>query len=85
VRQHSIASEGKKPLAAQINELVDMARQEGINAFFMQRDFDLKNSAVISREVGAELFEIDPPRYEWDEELIKIATILSRERDEQTN
>lgn len=85
LRQHSIEFEGKNPSPAQLKELVDMARQEEINTLFVQRGFDLKNGEVISREVGAELFEIDPLRYEWDEELIRIATILSRQSDEQIN
>jgi len=82
LRQHSIEFEGKNPSPAQLKELVDLARQEEINTLFVQRGFDLKNGEVIAREVGAELFEIDPLRYEWDEELIRIATILSRQRDE---
>lgn len=82
LQQHSIEFEGKSPSPAQLKELVDLARQEEINTLFVQRGFDLKNGEVIAREVGAELFEIDPLRYEWDEELIRIATILSRKRDE---
>lgn len=85
LRQHSIEFEGKNPSPAQLKELVDMARQEKINTLFVQRGFDLKNGEVIAREVGAELFEIDPLRYEWDEELIRIVTILTRRRDEQTD
>ncbi|MDD2515180.1 MAG: zinc ABC transporter substrate-binding protein [Proteiniphilum sp.] len=82
LQQHSIEFEGKSPSPAQLKELVDLARQEEINTLFVQRGFDLKNGEVIARELGAELFEIDPLRYEWDYELIRIATILSRQRDE---
>jgi zinc transport system substrate-binding protein len=85
LRQHSIEFEGKNPSPAQLKELVDLAQQEKINTLFVQRGFDLKNGEVIAREVGAELFEIDPLRYEWDEELIRIATILSRQSDEKTD
>jgi len=85
LRQHSIEFEGKNPSPAQLKELVDLARREEINTLFVQRGFDLKNGEVIAREIGAELFEIDPLRYEWDEELIRIATIISRQRDEQTD
>jgi zinc transport system substrate-binding protein len=82
LRQHSIEFEGKNPSPAQLKELIDLARREKINTLFVQRGFDLKNGEVIAREIGAELFEIDPLRYEWDEELIRIATLLSRQRDE---
>ncbi len=85
LQQHSIEFEGKNPSPAQLKELVDLARREEINTLFVQRGFDLKNGEVIAREIGAELYEIDPLRYEWDEELIRIATIISRQRDEQTD
>ena len=58
-------------------------RQEEINTLFVQRGFDLKNGEIFAG--GCRTVRIDPLRYEWDEELIKIATILSRERDRQTN
>jgi len=37
---------------------------------------------VIAREIGAEVFEIDPLSYDWDKELLRIATILSRNTNE---
>lgn len=78
LHQHSIEFEGKNPSPAQIRELVDVARKENINTLFIQKGFDKKNAEVIASEVGAEIFEIDPLSYNWDEELIRIANILSR-------
>ncbi|MBK5194462.1 MAG: zinc ABC transporter substrate-binding protein [Proteiniphilum sp.] len=80
--QYSIEFEGKNPSPSQIKELVDLARKEKINTVFIQRGFDAKNAEVIAQEINAELFEIDPMTYKWDEELIRIATILSRQKDE---
>jgi len=82
LRQHSIELEGKSPSPAQIKELVDLARKEHINTVFIQRGFDKKNAEVIAREIGAEVFEIDPLSYDWDKELLRIATILSRNTNE---
>ncbi|HBT86743.1 MAG TPA: zinc ABC transporter substrate-binding protein [Porphyromonadaceae bacterium] len=79
LHQHSIEFEGKNPSPAQIRELVDVARKENINTLFMQKGFDKKNAEVIASEVGTEVFDIDPLNYNWDEELIRIAKILSRE------
>lgn len=78
LHQYSIEFEGKNPSPSQIRKLVDLARKEKINTVFIQRGFDAKNAKVIAEEIDAELFEIDPMTYKWDEELIKIATILSR-------
>jgi len=82
LHQHSIEYEGKNPSPSQIKALVDLARIEKINTVFIQRGFDAKNAEVIAKEIDAELFEIDPMSYMWDEELIRIATILSRQKDE---
>ncbi|MDR0422197.1 MAG: zinc ABC transporter substrate-binding protein [Proteiniphilum sp.] len=82
LHQLSIEFEGKSPSPSQIRELVDAARKEKINTVFIQRGFDTKNAAVVAQEVGAEVFEIDPLRYEWDEELLKIAAVLARKTDE---
>lgn len=82
LHQLSIEFEGKSPSPSQMKELVDVARKEKINTIFIERSFDTKNAAVVAEEIGAEIFEIDPLRYEWDEELLRIATILARESDE---
>lgn len=79
LHQLSIEFEGKSPSPAQIKELVDVARKEKINTIFIERGFDTKNAEVIAQEIGAEVFEINPLRYEWDEELLRIASILARE------
>lgn len=82
LQQVSIEFEGKSPSPAQIKEIVDLARKENINTIFIERGFDTKNASVVAKEIGAEIFEIDPLRYEWDEELLRIATILARNADE---
>jgi zinc transport system substrate-binding protein len=82
LHQHSVEFEGKNPSPAQIKELVDLARVENIHTVFIQKGFDKKNTEVIAREIGAEVFEIDPLSYEWERELVRIADILSREADE---
>lgn len=78
LHQHSIEFEGKNPSPVQIKNLVDIAKEEGVNTIFVQKGFDKKNAKVIASEIGAEIFEINPLSYNWDEELIRIAEILSR-------
>lgn len=60
--------------------LIDTAIKENINTVFIQRGFDEKNAEVVAKEIGADIFEIDPLNYNWNTELIKIAEILSREK-----
>ena len=82
LHQHSIEFEGKNPSPAQIRMLIDDAGKENIKTVFIQRGFDERNAEVIAKEVGADIFEIDPLNYNWDTELIRIAEILSREKGE---
>lgn len=83
LKQLSIEFEGKNPSPSQIKEMIDIARQEKTHTVFVERGFDKKNAEVIAEEVNAELFVIDPLAYEWDEELIRIASILSRETEKK--
>ena len=80
--QHSVEFQGKNPSPSQIKALVDLARREQINTLFIQKGFDAKNMEVIAREIGAEVFEIDPLSYEWNKELLRLADILARDVDE---
>ena len=77
LEQHSIEFEGKNPSPAQMKELVDLAKAENITIVFVQQEFDVKNTEVIAKEIGAKSFTINPLAYEWDEELIRIAQILA--------
>ena len=77
LEQHSIEFEGKNPSPAQMKELVDLAKSENIKTVFIQQEFDVKNTDVIAREIGAKSHTINPLAYEWDEELIRIAQILA--------
>lgn len=80
LNQHSIEFEGKNPSPSQIKMLIDNAANENIKTVFIQRGFDEKNAEVVAKEIGADVFEIDPLSYRWDSELIKIAKILSRDK-----
>lgn len=80
LHQHSIEFEGKSPSPAQMRGLIDIARDENISTVFIQKGFDAKNAEVVAREIGADVFEIDPLSYNWDEELIRIASLIAREK-----
>ncbi|MDO5663775.1 MAG: zinc ABC transporter substrate-binding protein [Bacteroidia bacterium] len=77
LEQHSIEFEGKNPSPAQMKELVDLAKSENIKIVFVQQEFDVKNTEVIAKEIGAKSHTINPLSYEWAKELIRIAQILA--------
>ena len=76
--QYSIEFEGKSPSPQQLKQMIDLAHEEGIRTIFVQKGFDLKNAESLAKEVGASIHSIDPLSYNWSEELIKIAEILSK-------
>lgn len=77
LEQHSIEFEGKNPSPAQMRELVDLAKAENIHIVFVQQEFDVKNTEVIAKEIGAKSYVINPLAYEWDKELIGIGQVLA--------
>lgn len=76
--QYSIEFEGKSPSPQQLKQMIDLANEEGIKTIFVQKGFDLKNAESLAKEVGASIHSIDPLSYNWSEELIRIAEILSK-------
>lgn len=80
LHQHSIEFEGKNPSPVQIKQLVDLAKKEIITTVFVQKGFDVKNGEVIAKEIDADVFEIDPLSYDWGKELIRIASIIGRDK-----
>lgn len=82
LRQESIEFEGKNPSPSQMKSLIDASKKENVNTVFIQKGFDIKNAEVVAKELEAEVHEINPLAYEWDDELIRIAGILARNADE---
>lgn len=76
--QFSIEFEGKNPSPQQLKQMIDFAKEQGIKTIFVQKGFDKKNAESLAKEVGASIHSIDPLSYNWSEELIKIAEILSK-------
>ena len=77
--QYAIETEGKEPSPEQLKRLVDLAGKEAIRTVFIQQEFDRKNAEIIARETGCRLEIINPLSYDWNEETIRIAKILSDE------
>lgn len=77
LEQFSIEFDGKSPSPAQMKELVDLARSENIQVVLIQQEFDVKNTQVIAQEIGAKSYVINPLALDWEDELIRLAKILS--------
>lgn len=85
LEQHSIEFEGKNPSPAQVKELVDLAKSEAITVVLIQQEFDVKNTQVIASELGTKPHVINPLAYDWKEEMLSLAKILSEENEESNS
>jgi zinc transport system substrate-binding protein len=79
ITQYAIEMDGKEPSPEQLKKLTDTAKAATIKTVFIQQEFDQKNAEIIARETGCRLVVINPLSYQWKEEMVRIAKILSDE------
>lgn len=78
LRQLAIEHEGKEPSVAQIRSLIDSARTYGVRSVLVQTEFDTKNAEVIAGEIAAKVYSVNPLSYDWHEQMLYIADIISQ-------
>lgn len=78
--QYSIEKDGKGPTPAQLAEMIDNAKNEGVRTIFIQKEFDTKNAETIAKSINAHTISINLLNYNWAEELINIAKTFSDEQ-----
>lgn len=75
--QMSIEFEGKSPSPKHMQKIIDEARSENIKLVLIQKEFDADNAKSIAKEIGAEVVQVDPLNYNWPEQVLLIADIIS--------
>ena len=73
LEQVPIEVEGKDPKPAQLNELIQHAREEGIKVIFVQPQFSTKSAKVVAREIGGQVAFADPLAEDWLANLRQVA------------
>lgn len=74
--QIPLEEEGREAGVARIKDVIDIAKEQNIKTFFVQREFGATAANTIAESVGATQTEIDPLGYEWDKEIVRIAKQL---------
>jgi zinc transport system substrate-binding protein len=69
LEQVPIEIEGKEPKPAQLKEVIQHARKEGIKVIFVQPQFSAKSAEMVAREIGGEVVAADPLAENWAENL----------------
>ena len=54
---------------ANIQEIIEVAKEEEIKVIFVQKQFSTHNAEVIAREINGRVVQIDPLSYNWAENL----------------
>jgi zinc transport system substrate-binding protein len=71
--QVAIEIEGKAPKPAQLRELIERARKDGIKFVFVQPQFSARSAKLIAREIGGQVVFADPLAEDWTENLQSVA------------
>lgn len=78
LKQIPIEIEGKSPKPAQLKELIEYSRKEGIKVIFVQPQFSSKSAKLIAGEIGGQLVFADPLAADWMANLKMIAAKFER-------
>lgn len=73
LEQLPIEEEGREPSIAQLQALINRAKQEQIKTVFIQKEFANRNTQTFIEATEAQPIEINPLAYQWDQEMISIA------------
>ena len=73
LKQVPIEIEGKDPKPAQLKELIQHARENGIKVVFVQPQFSTKSAELVAREIGGQVAFADPLAEDWMANLREVA------------
>jgi len=73
LKQVAIEIEGKAPKPAQLRELIERARKDGIKFVFVQPQFSARSAKLIAGEIGGQVVYADPLAEDWTENLQSVA------------
>lgn len=80
--QLSVEQEGKEPSAQGMAATIVAAREQGVEAVLVQRQFDSKSAVSIAQELGLPVVQVDPLAEDWPTEMLRMARIIAgAERD----
>lgn len=76
LHQIAIEDEGKEPSPAQLKQLIEQCKEEGVRTIFVQPEFDRRNAEIIAQQTNTRVIPINPLAYEWEKELLNICNAL---------
>ncbi len=70
--QIAIEQDGKEPSPALLAETIQYARDHNIRVIFIQKEYDIRNAQLVSKETGIGLVQVDYLEYNWTEMMNRI-------------
>ncbi|KGI61447.1 ABC transporter, substrate-binding protein [Prevotella sp. DNF00663] len=74
--QIPVEEEGHEPSAAQLQQVIRLAKQKQVKVIFVQKEIANRNLNVVAAGVAAKQSIINPLGYHWDQEMVHIAKLL---------
>lgn len=78
LEQIAIEIEGKAPKPAQLQKLIEYAKEHDIRIIFAQPQFSLKNAKLVAREINGEVVRADPLAEDWLQNIKEVADKFKR-------
>ncbi|MDD5018543.1 MAG: zinc ABC transporter substrate-binding protein [Eubacteriales bacterium] len=75
----SIETEGKQATAAEIQQVIDFARGNGITTVFYQEEFDDSQAQTIAEEISGSVVKVAPLAYDYIQGLKEFVNALGGE------
>lgn len=76
LEQVPVELEGKEPKPAQVAQLIDHAKANGIRVLFVQPQFSSRSAKTIADAIGGNVVEADPLAFRWDENILDVARAI---------
>lgn len=75
--QEHIEIQGKEPSLAQVQEIIDRAREENISVIFVQKQFSTQSAEAIAQELNGSVIQINPLAENYIENMNSIAQTIT--------
>ena len=73
LKQMPIEVEGKEPKPAQLQEIIEHARENNIKVVFVQPQFSTRSAKQVAKEIKGQVAFADPLAQNWLENLREVA------------
>lgn len=78
LEQIAVEVGGQEPSAAELAEVISLAREEGIRVVLAQPEFSTQAAETIAREIGGEVLLVSPLAPDWLDNMRRVAETFAR-------